>query len=116
MFGVHALGGAWGALASGIFATTLGAGNETNAAQVMVQLKGIVFVIFFAPIATLAILGVLKVIFGSLRVNDEIEIGGLDLGEHSESAYGFSGGTMNIEGELGHGGHAMSMVRHESHA
>jgi Amt family ammonium transporter len=117
VFGVHALGGAWGALASGIFATTLGAGNETNAAQVMVQLKGIVFVMFFAPIATLAILGLLKVIFGSLRVDDEIEVGGLDLGEHSESAYGFAGGTIAIEGELGHGGHSMSMVRrHESHA
>ena len=30
-FGVHGLGGAWGALASGIFATTLGAGIESNA-------------------------------------------------------------------------------------
>ena len=38
-FGVHGLGGAWGALASGIFATTLGAGIETNGAQIMVQLK-----------------------------------------------------------------------------
>jgi Amt family ammonium transporter len=117
VFGVHALGGAWGALASGIFATTLGAGNETNAAQIMVQLKGIVFVIIFAPIATLAILGILKVIFGSLRVDDEIEVSGLDLGEHSESAYGFAGGSV-FEGELGHGksSHAMSMVQRESHA
>ena len=32
VFGVHALGGAWGALASGIFAVTLGAGIESNAA------------------------------------------------------------------------------------
>ena len=56
VFGVHALGGAWGALASGIFATTLGAGNETNAAQIMVQLKGIGFVAIFAPIATVVIL------------------------------------------------------------
>ncbi len=116
VFGVHALGGAWGALASGIFATTLGAGNETNAAQIMVQLKGIAFVAIFAPIATLIILGVLKMIFGSLRVSDETEVGGLDLGEHSESAYGFSGGSVALEGELGHGGHAMSMVQRESHA
>ena len=44
VFGVHALGGAWGALASGIFAVTLGSGIESNAQQIMVQLKGIVFV------------------------------------------------------------------------
>ena len=34
VFGVHALGGAWGALASGIFAVTLGSGIETNAQQI----------------------------------------------------------------------------------
>ena len=39
-FGVHGLGGTWGALASGIFATTLGAGIETQRAQIMVQLEG----------------------------------------------------------------------------
>ena len=44
VFGVHALGGAWGALASGIFAVTLGSGIETNAQQIMVQLKGMAFV------------------------------------------------------------------------
>ena len=113
VFGVHALGGAWGALASGIFATTLGAGNETNAAQVMVQLKGIIFVAIFAPVATLLILGLLRVIFGSLRVTDEIEIGGLDLGEHSESAYGFAGGSVFEHERPGHGAHAMSMVQRE---
>jgi len=113
VFGVHALGGAWGALASGIFATTLGAGNETNAAQIMVQLKGIVFVAIFAPVATLFILGLLRVVFGSLRVADEIEIGGLDLGEHSESAYGFAGGSVFEHERPGHGAHAMSMVQRE---
>jgi len=114
VFGVHALGGAWGALASGIFATTLGAGNETNAAQIMVQLKGIAFVAIFAPIATVVILGLLRVVFGSLRVDDEIEVGGLDLGEHSESAYGFAGGSVfDGEGRVPHGAHAVSMVQRE---
>ena len=116
VFGVHALGGAWGALASGIFATTLGSGNETNAQQVMVQLQGIGFVIVFAPIATTIILLVLKAIFGSLRVSDEIEIGGLDLGEHSESAYGFAGGSVALDTESGAHGHAMSMIEREHHA
>jgi ammonium transporter, Amt family len=97
VFGVHALGGAWGALASGIFATTLGSGIESNAQQIMVQLKGIGFVMVFAPIATFVILTVLKVVFGSLRVAEEDELDGLDLTQHSESAYGMSGASFAPE-------------------
>jgi ammonium transporter, Amt family len=94
VFGVHALGGAWGALASGIFAVTLGSGIETNTQQVMVQLKGILFVIVFAPAATFAILSVFKLMFGSLRVSDEDEVEGLDLSQHAETAYAIGGGTV----------------------
>jgi Amt family ammonium transporter len=109
VFGVHALGGTWGALASGIFAATLGSGIETNAQQIMVQLKGIAFVIVFAPLATVAIVLALKPIFGSLRVADEDEVMGLDLSEHSESAYGFAG-VGGVAPELGTiGGHHAPM-------
>jgi Amt family ammonium transporter len=118
VFGVHALGGAWGALASGIFAVTLGSGIESNAQQIMVQLKGIGFVAVFAPIATLIILGALKLVFGSLRVADEDEIDGLDLSEHSENAYGVvSGGGVFAPEARSHGSSmAMSMVSREEHA
>jgi Amt family ammonium transporter len=91
-FGVHALGGAWGALASGLFAVTLGSGIESNAQQVMVQLTGIVFVAVFAPIATLVILLAMKAVFGSLTVDTEDEVLGLDLSQHSESAYNIPSG------------------------
>ena len=104
VFGVHALGGTWGALASGIFAATLGSGIESNAQQIMVQLKGIAFVIVFAPLATVAIVMALKPIFGSLRVADEDEVMGLDLSEHSESAYGFAG-VGGVAPELASMGH-----------
>ncbi|MBI3785702.1 MAG: ammonium transporter [Deltaproteobacteria bacterium] len=87
VFGVHALGGAWGALASGIFAVTYGSGINGNAQQVMVQLKGILFTAIFAPVVTLAILIVLRLIFGSLRVTDEDEVEGLDFSQHGENAY-----------------------------
>ncbi len=108
---MHALGGAWGAFASGLFAVTLGAGIENNTQQVMVQLKGIGFVALFAPIATLVILLALRVVFGSLRVAEEDEFGGLDLSEHSESAYGFSGGSVAPEAGGAQGTtHAMNMV------
>jgi Amt family ammonium transporter len=86
-FGVHGVGGMWGAIASGLFAVTLGSGIESNAQQLMVQLKGVAFVAVFAPLATVLILGGLKLVFGSLRVEDEAEHEGLDLAEHSESAY-----------------------------
>jgi len=112
VFGVHALGGAWGALASGIFAVTLGSGIESNAQQIVVQLKGIVFVALFAPLATAVILGVLQVAFGSLRVSDEAEMEGLDLSEHSESAYGLSSGSVVGLEPIGEA-HAMTMVAHE---
>ncbi len=112
VFGVHALGGAWGALASGIFAATLGSGVESNAAQIMVQLKGIAFVAVFAPMATVAIMLALKMAFGSLKVSEEDEMVGLDLSEHSESAYGFAGVGAVAPELLGQGSHvgAIGMV------
>jgi Amt family ammonium transporter len=109
VFGVHALGGAWGALASGIFAVTLGSGIESNAQQIMVQLKGIAFTIVFAPLATVAILSVLSLVFGSLRVDEEDEIEGLDLSQHSERAYTDvgGGGVLVDHGAFKSSSHAM---------
>jgi Amt family ammonium transporter len=109
VFGVHALGGAWGALASGIFAVTLGSGIESNGQQIVVQLQGIVFTALFSPIATFVILSALKLVFGSLRVDDEDEVAGLDLSQHSEGAYGFSTGA-SFSPELGHVAHPHGMA------
>jgi hypothetical protein len=75
-----------------------------------VQLKGIAFVAIFAPVATTVILGVLKLVFGSLRVDPENEAEGLDLSEHSEAAYTMlgGGGSMVSSSSSGGGGHAMA--------
>jgi len=108
VFGVHALGGAWGALASGIFAVTLGSGVESNAQQIRIQLTGIAFVAIFAPVATFAILAALKVVFGSLRVDEELEFTGLDLSQHSENAYVFTSGGYESTAGIGGAGHAAS--------
>jgi Amt family ammonium transporter len=91
-FGVHGVGGAWGALASGLFATTLGAGVESKAAQVMVQLQSIGFTAVFAPLVTFVLLFALRLVFGSLRADEEAEYEGLDVSEHSETAYLFGSG------------------------
>jgi len=114
-FGVHGLGGAWGALASGIFAVTLGSGIESNGQQILVQLKGIGFTAVFAPVMTFAILSVLKLLFGSLRADAESESEGLDLSEHSESAYvfGSSAGGYESGSILGHGAPGLAAPRAE---
>jgi Amt family ammonium transporter len=98
-FGVHGIGGTWGAIASGLFATTLGSGIESNAQQLIVQLEGVLFTAVFAPVVTLVILLLLKAVFGSLRVDEEDEETGLDLTEHSESGYVMTGATL---GERAH--------------
>jgi len=112
VFGVHALGGTWGALASGIFAVTLGSGVETNGQQIMVQLTSIAFTAVYAPVLTAVIVLVMQAIFGSLRVEEEDEAEGLDLSQHSESAYGFAGGGYADSSELGSVGGAGAHGHH----
>jgi Amt family ammonium transporter len=105
-FGVHGIGGMWGAIASGIFAVTLGSGIESNAQQILVQLKGVIFTAVFAPLATVVILFALKLVFGSLQVDEESEYEGLDLSAHSESAYVFGGSAFGSGTLLEKGPHA----------
>jgi Amt family ammonium transporter len=91
-FGVHGVGGTWGAIASALFATSFGAGIETRSQQLLVQLEGVAIVAVFAPVATFVLLKILGTLFGGLRVADEAEFDGLDLAEHSEAAYTMGGG------------------------
>ena len=88
MFGVHGVGGAWGALASGLFIADFAATDAGWGGQVMIQLGSILFTAVFAIVLTVAILLVMKLIMGDLRVDEEAEDTGLDLAEHSEAAYG----------------------------
>ena len=110
-FGVHGMGGMWGAIASGLFAVTLGSGIESNGQQLVVQLKGVAFTAVFASVATFAILTGLKLAFGSLRVDEDAEEAGLDLSEHSESAYVSVGGGMGSGSLLEKAAHAPDHAR-----
>ena len=118
-FGVHGIGGAWGALASGLFAVVYGAPAEgaitSNAQQVLVQLKGIGFTAVFAPAMSFAILFALKLVFGSLRVSDEEEFEGLDVAAHSESAYSFGSGASMGGSMGGHGGEGATSLAAAQH-
>lgn len=90
--GVHGVGGIWGALATGLFASTAvnpdGADGLFfgNPGQLTVQVIAVAATCALAFIGTAIILGVLKAIMG-LRVTEEQEVMGLDLSEHRESAY-----------------------------
>ena len=87
VFGVHGVGGAWGALASGLFIADFAATDAGWGGQVWIQFQSIIFTAVFAIVLTLIILVVLRLLFGDLRVNEEGESTGLDLTEHSETAY-----------------------------
>jgi Amt family ammonium transporter len=86
-FGVHGVGGAFGALATGIFATVGATGLLAgNFHQFVVQLIGVVAAGAYAVVVTIGILLLLKVTMG-LRVTTDEERMGLDQTAHSESGY-----------------------------
>ncbi len=90
VFGVHGVGGSWGAIATGLFIADFALPEGvTRGAQIAIQLQSVAFTAVFAPVATVAILLVLRAVLGDLRVDDEAEFEGLDLAEHRESAYVF---------------------------
>jgi ammonium transporter, Amt family len=95
--GVHGVGGTWGALATGIFAslalTDGGGGLLTgNSGQFVEQVIAVIVTYLFCGLGTLAILAIIRVTVG-LRVNEEDEQTGLDLSLHAESAYTTAGGV-----------------------
>ena len=95
--GVHGVGGTWGALATGLFASK--AVNEAggdglfygNPGQLWTQIVAVAATVVMAIVATYVILKVVDALVG-LRVSDEDEIAGLDLSQHSETAYAMGGG------------------------
>jgi Amt family ammonium transporter len=86
-FGVHGVGGTFGALATGVFATVGATGLLSgNLQQFLTQVIAVVAAGAYAFIVTLLIAFVLHKTIG-LRVEKEDEIMGLDQTQHSESAY-----------------------------
>jgi Amt family ammonium transporter len=93
VWAVHGMGGTWGVLATGIFASLVvnSAGADGlllgNAMQVLKQLAGITAVWVFAFAATW-LLGKLVDVTIGLRVTTVEETVGLDISQHGERAYG----------------------------
>jgi Amt family ammonium transporter len=93
-FGIHGVGGIFGALATGVFANTAinPAGFDGllfgNPQQLLIQAIAVVATIAFAASATFIILKVISV-FTALRVSEEDEETGLDISQHGEDAYSY---------------------------
>ncbi|MFL5712991.1 MAG: ammonium transporter, partial [Chloroflexota bacterium] len=91
VFAVHGVGGMFGAIATGIFAsTTVQAAYsgllDGNPQQLVTQAVAVGATVLYAAVGTVVIVTVVDVLLG-LRVPPEVEETGLDLGVHGEVAY-----------------------------
>ncbi len=96
VFGVHGVGGMWGAVATGLFASKAinSAGADGlfmggGSALLFKQFAAIGIAVLFAIVGTVIIGGIIKATIG-LKVGEEEEQAGLDLTQHEESAYASS--------------------------
>jgi len=89
VFGVHGVGGIMGALLTGFFIREgYDDGNTVGGiAQMMIQAKSIVVTIVWSAAAASVALVIAKVLCRGLRVDEEVEHGGLDRADHGEEAY-----------------------------
>jgi len=87
VFGVHGIGGVWGALATGLFVGVgFGALDVGRGEQVLNQLIAIVATLVWSFVATSVILLAIKYTIG-LRAEESDEQAGLDQSVHGEEAY-----------------------------
>ncbi len=91
-FGVHGIGGMWGALATGLFASKLvndaGANGlfYGNPTQLLTQAIAVGATILYSGVCTFIIYKVLDAVIG-VRATEKDEVIGLDLTQHREGAY-----------------------------
>ncbi|KAB2953122.1 ammonium transporter [Heliorestis acidaminivorans] len=91
-FGIHGVGGIWGALATGLFATTMVNADGAdglfygNAELLLIQTIAVVATIIFVTIGTFVIYHIVNSIV-KMRVSAEDEEIGLDISQHGEEAY-----------------------------
>ena len=91
VWGVHGIGGTWGALATGLFVGVGFGGiaaftDASRGEQVLNQVISIVATWAWAFVMTAVIFWVIKITMG-LKVSDNSEAVGLDITEHGETAY-----------------------------
>jgi len=95
VFGIHGLVGAFGAIATGIFANPMvNEGNSGllygNPNQVWIQIQSVLIVSLYSAVATFIIYKVISLIFGTGRVSEEVEKDGMDMAYHGEKGFDIS--------------------------
>jgi ammonium transporter, Amt family len=91
-FGVHGVGGIWGAIATGLWATKAvnPAGNNGlfygNPVLLWIQIKAVIVTVVFSFVAGIVLLKIVDAVM-KLRVGEHEERVGLDLTQHREAAY-----------------------------
>jgi Amt family ammonium transporter len=96
-FGVHGVGGIVGALLTGVFAAGTFTATATspdgyqgllegNPGQFLLQVYGVVITVIYTAVVTFVLLKIVDVIMG-LRVEEDIERDGLDIGLHGEMVH-----------------------------
>lgn len=93
-FGIHGVGGLWGAIATGLFAST--AVNEAgadglffgNPMQLWIQVKGIVYCALYGIVVTVVIVLAMKACM-RVRADEGEQIVGMDALEHGERGYAY---------------------------
>jgi len=99
VFGVHALGGIFGALATGVFNSqelggpglvtdwvTAKVGSNPIMDQLLIQAKAVGLTVVWTAVVAFIAFKIADIIVG-LRATEEVEREGLDINEHGESAY-----------------------------
>jgi Amt family ammonium transporter len=82
-FGVHGIGGATGAILTGVFALSGKGAIDGNPGQIWTQIEGLLYAGIYCAAVTFAILMAIKFTIG-LRVSKDEEVEGLDLTQHGE--------------------------------
>ena len=89
-FGVHGVGGIWGALATGIWAEKSVGGFDGllhgNPGQFLIQLKAVLVTMVYSFVVSFVLLKLVDKFIG-LRVTEHEERVGLDLTQHKEAGY-----------------------------
>ncbi|SMD07319.1 ammonium transporter [Sporomusa malonica] len=108
-FGVHGIGGTWGAIATGLFASKAvnPAGADGlfygNASQLTTQLIGVGVSWVVAAVMTFIIIKFIGM-FMQVRANADQEVQGLDITEHGERGYAYqdfmAGSPVNFGGSV----------------
>jgi Amt family ammonium transporter len=116
--GVHGVGGTFGAIATGLWAsssvnsavTTQGLLVSGEWGLLATQVAAVLVTYGLAIVGCLVCLALTSLVTGGLRVRDDDEFAGLDLSQHSETAYAFATGGYESSGQgvfaprpVGHG-------------